>query len=282
MPQKESMTAPEGNGPIPQYAIPGKITLKDFRRALSEIRGEILGEFKEDLRSMDQRLASLQRDARQSRPAMEADVQVDTKICERTEGAAKAVQAMNGDSFSAKRIQDGPKSSTIFGERVEPPALPCRDDVVVQNGAAAPKSCLSPLKMRTPTAAGGLLPPGETSTTTRTTFDHSTLWFCQTEETILKTSFYPPRTTTVSGGTYLLYPPAEGSLKQNRGKTGCLIQAVLEVVSAPARFWERRARRFVGRLCLRRPDEAATFCGSWMTWASTCWKGTCESFTPYV
>ena len=20
----------------------------------------------------------------------------------------------------------------------------------------------------------------------------------------------------------------------------------------------------------------------WMTWASTCWKGTCESFTPYV
>ena len=188
MPQKESMTAPEGNGPIPQYAIPGGITLKDFRRALSEIRGEILGEFKEDLRSMDQRLASLQRDARQSRPAMEADVQVDTKTRERTEGAAKAVQAMNGDSFSAKRIQDGPKSSTIFGEKVEPPALPCRDDVVVQNGAAAPKSCLSPLKMRTPTAAGGLLPPGETSTTTRTTFDHSTLWFCQTEETILNTS----------------------------------------------------------------------------------------------
>ena len=187
MPQKESMPAPEGNGPIPQYAIPGGITLKDFRRALSEIRGKILGEFKEDLRSMYQHLASLQHDARQSRPAMETDVQVDTKTRERTEGAAKAVQAMNGDSFSAKRTQDGSKSSTIFDEKVEPPALPCRDDVVAKNGAAAPKSCLSPLKMRTTTAAGGLLPPGEISTATRTTFDHSTFWFCQTEEIILKT-----------------------------------------------------------------------------------------------
>ena len=61
-------------------------------------------------------------------------------------------------------------------------------------------------------------------------------------------------------------------MKQNRGKIGCLIQAVLKGVSAPARFWERGARCFVGRLCLRRPDEAAMFFRGWMTWASTCWR----------
>ena len=50
------------------------------------------------------------------------------KTRERTEGAAKAVQAMRGDSFSAKRVQDGPKISTTFGVKAESPALPCRDD----------------------------------------------------------------------------------------------------------------------------------------------------------
>ena len=43
----------------------------------------------------------------------------------------------------------------------EPPALPCRDDVLVENGAAAPKSCLPSLELRSPTAAGDLLPTGE-------------------------------------------------------------------------------------------------------------------------
>ena len=115
-------------------------------------------------------------------------MQVDTKTRERTEGAAKVVQAMHGDNFSTKRIRDGPKSSTTFGEKVEPPALPCRDGVVVENGAAAPKSCLSPLEVRTRTTAGGLFSTGENSTATRITFDHSTLWFCQSEETLWRTS----------------------------------------------------------------------------------------------
>ena len=35
MPQKESVAVPEGNGPIPQYVLPG-ITLEDFRRIISE------------------------------------------------------------------------------------------------------------------------------------------------------------------------------------------------------------------------------------------------------
>ena len=32
----------------------------------------------------------------------------DTKICERTEGAAAGVEAKHGDSRSAKRVQPGP------------------------------------------------------------------------------------------------------------------------------------------------------------------------------
>ena len=137
-----------------------------------------------DLRRMDQRLASFEQDARQPHLAMEADVPAEEKTRERTEGAAKAVQAMHGDRFSANRVQAGPKiTSTSFSVKAEPFALPCRDDVLVENGAAAPKSCLSPLKMRTPTAAGGLLHTGKTSSATRTTFDQPPLRFYSTEET---------------------------------------------------------------------------------------------------
>ena len=75
-----------------------------------------------------------------------------------------------------------------FWREIEPPALPCMEDVVVENGATAPKSYLSPLEMSSPTAAGDLLRTSETSTAASTTFHHSTLWFCQTEETILRTS----------------------------------------------------------------------------------------------
>ena len=118
---------------------------------------------------MDQLVASLEQDARQPILAMEADGQADTKTCERTGGAAKAVQAKHGDSCTAQKAQDGPKTSICFGANVEPPALPYRDDVAVENGAAAPKLCLSPLEMRTTTAGGGLLLTGETSTPTRNT-----------------------------------------------------------------------------------------------------------------
>ena len=174
------------------------------------------------MKETNQRVASLEHDPRHPRLAIEADGPADKQTRERTEGAAKAVQAMYGDSFSAKRIQDGPKSSTTIGEKVKPPVLPCRDDVLVKNGAAAPNSCLSLLEMRTATAASGLLPTGETSTATMTTFDHSTLWFFLPEETNSRTStLYTPDTTTVS--TCVLPPPAGGSLKQSRGKVGCSI-----------------------------------------------------------
>ena len=182
--------------------------------------GETFRERKEDLRRIDQRLASLEQHARHPRLAMEADESADEKTRERTEGAAKAVQAMHRDNFSANRVQDGPATSITFGVKAEPPALPCRDNVSVENGAAAPKSCLSPLKMRTTTVAGGLLPTGKTSTATRTTFDQPTLRFYSTEETILRGhQFNTPCTTAASGGiTCLLPPPAGGSLKQDWGK----------------------------------------------------------------
>ena len=67
-------------------------------------------------------------------------------------------------------------SSTL--EKVEPPALPCRVEIVVENGAAMLKSYLSPLEMRSPTAAGGSLLTSEISTAISTTFDNSILWFC--------------------------------------------------------------------------------------------------------
>ena len=63
----------------------------------------------------------------------------------------------------------------------------------------------------------------------------------------------------------MLLPPAGGLLKRNRGKIGCLILVFLQVVSAPARFWEHGARCFVGRLCVRGLEEAATFLGISMT-----------------
>ena len=96
-------------------------------------------------------------------------MQANKETRERAEGAATAAQAMHGDSFSANRVDPDPMCSTIFGMKAEPPTLPCRDDVLVESGAAAPKLCISPLEMRSPTAAGGLLLAGKATTATRTT-----------------------------------------------------------------------------------------------------------------
>ena len=124
------------------------------------------------MRATNQREADLEQDARQPRLAMEADGPADTKTREHTEGAATAVQAMYWDSFSSCWVEPGPKiNSTSVGMMDESPALPCKDDVLVKNGDALPKSCLSSLEMHSPSAAGGLLPAGDTSTATRTTFN---------------------------------------------------------------------------------------------------------------
>ena len=220
MPWKESEAVPEGNGPVPQQEEFGfgQPTLVDVYRKIKEVWDRKMDEIR---RLLEQHLANLEQDARQPRLAMEADGPADTKPRERTEGAAKAVQAMHVDSFSASRIDPGPKTtSTSFGGKVEPPALSCRNDVVVDNGAAAPKLCLPTLEMRTTTAAGGLLPTGEISTATRTTLDYSTLWFCQTEETHSERTSIPSAwyDSTFQRKNCLLPPPAGGSLRQNPGK----------------------------------------------------------------
>ena len=167
------MTVPESNGPIPQdtYVMLGGITLEELQRVMSKAMGKAFGEFKEDMRRVNQRLASLEQDVRQPRLAMEADVTADEKTREHTEGAAAAGQAKHGDSSFPRRVQVGPISLTNFGMKAEPPAIPRRDDVLVDNGVAAPKSRLSPLEMRTPTAAGSFLSTGKASTTTRITYN---------------------------------------------------------------------------------------------------------------
>ena len=97
----------------------------------------------EDWRSMDQRLTRLEHDARQPRLAMEADRPANTKTRERTEGAATVAQAKHGDSCSADQIDPEPMCSTSFGDDCTgPPAPPCSgENALVDNGAAAPKSC---------------------------------------------------------------------------------------------------------------------------------------------
>ena len=138
-------------------------------------------EYVGDLRSMEQRVARLEPDARQPRLAEKAGGPADTKTRERTEGTATAIQAMHGDSCSATWVEPGPKTnSTSFG--MVAPDLPYGEDVLVEDGAAAPKSCLPSLEMRTTTAGGGLLPTGEISTVTKTTFHQPPLRL-STEET---------------------------------------------------------------------------------------------------
>ena len=160
---------------------------------------KLLREYKEDWSSMDQRLTSLEQDARQPCLAMEADGLVNTKTRERTEGAAIAVQAIHGDSCTAQKVRDRPKTSTSFGMMTEPPDLPCREGVLVENGDASPKSCLPSLEMRSPSAAGGLLRAGDTSTATRTTFNKSPLRLYATVEANPKETYI---WTSVSSAWY--------------------------------------------------------------------------------
>ena len=114
---------------------------------------------------------------------METDGPANTKTRERTEGAATVVQAMHGDSCAAQNVQNGSKNSTSFGVKAEPSDLPCRDDVLVEDGDDAPTSCLPSLEMRTTTAAGGLALTGKTSTATETTSSEPLLRFYAAEET---------------------------------------------------------------------------------------------------
>ena len=193
--RKASEAVSEGNDPVHQeeeFGFGQPAPVDEFR----EIRSRF-SKLKELIRRLEQHLLSQEQDARQPRFAMEADGPADTtKTRERTEDAATVVQAMRGDGFSARRDEPGPNtSSTSFGVKVEPPALPCRDNVVVECGEAASKSCLPSLEMRSSTAAGGLVPTGEASTAKETNFNQPPLRFCSTEETYHLETIYK-RTST--------------------------------------------------------------------------------------
>ena len=234
----------------------------------------MMSHFEEQTKMLEKkRLTHLEHGARQPRLAMEADGPANTKTRERTEGAAIVVQAMRGDRCTAaQKVQDGPKTSITFGVEAEPPDLPCREDVLVEEGATSPESCLSFLEMRSPTAAGGLVPTDEASTATETTPNEPLLRFYATEE------MNPEEDSKIENSwTSTLYASYDSSsfwrllaalycrrvVRLNPGKIGFLIQAVHEVTSAPARFWDRGARWFVVRLyVLEQPgDELQRFFG---------------------
>ena len=192
--RKESEAVSEGNGPVPQQEELGsgqptmeeicwviKKPLEVCNRSFDKVE-----EYIEERRSIDQRLIRLEYNARQPRFAMEADGPANTKTRERTEGDATAVQAMHGDNCIVQKVQDEPKTSISFDVKTEPPDLPCKDDVLVKDAAAAPKSCLPSLEMLTTAAAGGLVPTGKTSTATETTSNEPLLRLYSVMETDFK------------------------------------------------------------------------------------------------
>ena len=70
-----------------------------------EEQQKLLDKFVDDVtRGFDQHAASLEQAARQPRLAMEADGPANTKTRERTESAATAVQAIDGDSCTAQKV----------------------------------------------------------------------------------------------------------------------------------------------------------------------------------
>ena len=114
---------------------------------------------------------------------MEADGPANTKTRKRTEGAATVVQAMHGDiCTTAQKVQDRPKTLISFGVMVKPPDLPCREDVLVEDGATSPESCLPSLEMCSSTAAGGLVPTSKRSTETEITVNKPLQSYSSEEE----------------------------------------------------------------------------------------------------
>ena len=118
----------EENGPVPQQEElgSGQPKLADVYRPSDESFDrkmkshferleKTFDKLKMMMRLLEHHLGSQAQGTRQPRLAMEADRIANTKTRERTEDAAAALQAMHGDSFSACRVDPGPKTSTSFG-----------------------------------------------------------------------------------------------------------------------------------------------------------------------
>ena len=203
---------------------------------------------------MNQRVARFEQDARQPRLAMEADEPADMKTRERTEGAVKAVRAKHGDSCTAQRVQDGPKTPISFGVKAEPPALPCRD-VVFKNGAVAPKSWLSPLEMRTTSAAGGLLSTGKTSTATKTTYNQPPLWLYSTGKTNSK------KTNLRTPIPFVSY---DRSFRRNKLLAAPFCRGVIETKYGQSRMFDPAGSQGHPRACPFLETWRALLCGEVM------------------
>ena len=152
---------------------------------------------------------------------------------------------MHGDSCSTTRVDPDSMRSTSFGDDCTgPSAPPCsRENALVDNRAAAPKSCLPSLEIRSLTAAGGLLPITEASTATRTTFSKPSLRLYSTEETNSKKKIW----TSVSSAWY------DSSFRKLLAVSSC--RKVMETKSKQNRTFDPGG--FQGRLC------ACPFLGSW-------------------
>ena len=122
MPKNRSKAVPEGNSPVPHHDEFGsdQPTMADLHRLIIERfdrSDKQFNELTERLRATNQRLTGFEYKARQRRLATEGDVKTDKTTCKRTEGAAAADRAKhNGNSSSARRVDDGPTSLTSFGK----------------------------------------------------------------------------------------------------------------------------------------------------------------------
>ena len=128
------------------------------------VRGDYkLDDMEKEARNTNQRRAGLQHQAQQPRLAMKADVLEDKKIRESTEDFAQDGRLRD---IPSDRVHD-PMRLTIFGDQdyTETPALPCRDDALVNQGHEVAKPCLSPVEIRKSTSTGSLLHAGTTSIT---------------------------------------------------------------------------------------------------------------------
>ena len=102
--------------------------------------GNILDDMEEEAVNTNQRHAGLQHQAHQPRLVMEADVQEDKKTRESTEDFAQ--DGILGD-ISSDLVHDLMRL-TSFGDKdyTESPALPSRDDALVNQGHEVAKPCL--------------------------------------------------------------------------------------------------------------------------------------------
>ena len=191
MPRKESEAVPEGNSPVPQQEEfgSGEPTVADVYRLFEEGLRKMdsyfdrwnrkLDEILDEMRVMGPHVTSLEQDAWQPRLAMKADGPANTKTRERRRALLRQYKRCMGMAvLPAGLIPTRCVLPASGGDCTVPPAPLCLgENALVDTRTAAPKSCLPSLEIRSPTAAGDLLPTGETSTATRTTFNKPSLRF---------------------------------------------------------------------------------------------------------